>query len=210
MIVLKINVTSILVVLGGLSVGIGFGLQHLVNNFVAGLIIMFGKACRPGDIIELNDLWATVLKTEIRTTTIKTFDNCIITVPNSMIIDKQLHNWTKNNDLIRKDLSVGIGYDSDVELAKKLLIEIAKSFEEVCKTPQPQVLFKDFGDNALTFSLRIWLHEIDDIVYIPSAIRFAILQRFKENNINIAYPQLDLHVKEIPNNSIETALKGQK
>ena len=211
MVMLKVNITSILVVLGGLSVGIGFGLQHLVNNFLAGLIVMFGKACRPGDIIELDSKWASVLKTDIRTTTVRTFDNCIITVPNSILIDKELYNWTKNNDLIRSSMSIGVAYGSDVELVKKLLLEIAGSFDEVCKSPQPQVLFNDFGTNALIFKLRIWLHEIDNIVATPSAIRFIINQRFNEHNIKIAYPQMDLHIKEQPNNnSIETVLKGTK
>jgi potassium-dependent mechanosensitive channel len=211
MIVLKINVTSILVILGGLSVGIGFGLQHLVNNFISGLIIMFGKACRPGDIIEFNSTWASILKTDIRTTTVKTFDNCIITIPNSMLIDKELHNWTKNNDLIRKDMEIGIAYGSDVKLVKKLLLEIAESYSEVCKAPAPQVLFNNFGDSALIFKLRIWLYDIDNIVAIPSEIRFCINQRFEENNITIAYPQIDLHVKEFPkNNIINPILEGQK
>jgi len=211
MIVFKINITSILVVLGGLSVGIGFGLQHLVNNFLAGLIVMFGKVCRPGDIIELDSKWATVTKTEIRTTTMKTFDNCIITVPNSMLIDKKLFNWTRNNDLIRTSMSIGVAYDSDVEVVKALLLEIAGTFKEVCTSPGPQVLFNEFGDNALIFKLRIWLHQIDSIVAIPSDIRYLIYKRFKENNINIAYPQMDLYLKEMPDKNIQKSmLKGAK
>ena len=161
---------------------------------------MFGKACRPGDIIELDSLWGTILKTDIRTTTMRTFENCIITIPNSVLIDKQLHNWTKNNDLIRKDIDVGVGYDSDVETVKTLLLEIANGFDEVCKVPAPQVIFKEFGDNALIFRLRIWLYVIDNIVATPSEIRYSINKRFKENNISIAYPQIDLHIKELPKN----------
>jgi potassium-dependent mechanosensitive channel len=198
MIIFDVNITSILVVLGGLSVGIGLGLQTLISNFVCGLMIIFGKICRPGDVIELDGVLGTVIKTEIRNTTIKTLDNCIITVPNSHLLDTQLHNWTRNNDLVRKDITVGVGYDSDVDMTTKILMEVAENFEEICKTPKPKVLFHDFGDNALIFCLRIWLHDIDNIFVVPSNVRYAINKRFRRNGINIAYPQLDIHVKDTP------------
>ena len=203
MLLFRINITSILVILGGLSVGIGFGLQHLFYNFVAGLIILFGKCCRPGDIVELNGLWATVLRTDIRTTTIKTFENCIVTLPNAMVIDEKLHNWTKENDLIRNDLEVGVAYGSDIDLVKKVLLEIASSVKEVCHIPQPQVIFKSFGDSSLVFTLRIWLYKIDDIIATPSEIRYQINQEFNKNNIVIAYRQLDVHIKDTPNNILK-------
>jgi potassium-dependent mechanosensitive channel len=210
MIIFNVNITSILVVLGGLSVGIGLGLQTLISNFICGLMIIFGKTCRPGDVIELGGILGTVLKTEIRNTTIKTLDNCIITVPNSHLLDTQLHNWTRNNDLVRKDINVGVGYDSDVEMTTKILLEVTDNFEEICKNPKPKVLFEDFGDNALIFTLRIWLHDIDNIFIVPSNIRYAINKRFNENGINIAYPQLDLHVKDnAPEEIFKTKLSKQ-
>ena len=207
MIIFNVNITSILVVLGGLSVGIGLGLQTLVSNFICGLMIIFGKTCRPGDVIELDGTLGTVIRTEIRNTTIKTLDNCIITVPNSNLLDTQLHNWTRNNDLIRKDINIGVGYDADVDVTTKLLLEIAESFEGICKTPRPKVLFHDFGDHALIFNLRIWLHDIDNVFTVPSTVRYAINKRFKANGINIAYPQLDIHVKEASSHETKKSIK---
>ena len=196
LITFRVNLTSIMVVLGGLSVGIGFGLQHIINNFVSGIILMFGKTCRTGDIVDIDNTRGTVIKTDIRTTVIKTFENCIITVPNYILIDKVLYNWTSNNDLVRLDLSVGVEYGSDVELVKSILLDIASEMEGVCKKPEPYIIFDEFGDNSLIFKLRYWIHKIDDIVSIPSELRFEINKAFKDAGINIAFPQLDLRIKD--------------
>jgi small-conductance mechanosensitive channel len=191
---LGLNLTSLTVVAGGLSVGIGFGMQSIVNNFISGLILLFGRAIKPGDIIQVEDLWAEVQEVNIRSTVVETFDKSTLLLPNSMLIEKQITNWTLSDKTIRRTITVGVAYGSDIELVKRLLQYIAETHPEVLNKPLPFVRFADFGSSALIFTLYFFA-SIDKAWDIESALRFEIEQIFREYGIRIAFQQQDLHIK---------------
>ncbi len=194
---LGLSLTSITVIAGGLSVGIGFGLQNIVNNFIGGLILLFGRSIQQGDVIEINNLWCTVKKINIRTTQVETFENAVIMIPNSDLVASQVTNWTKNNAIIRRDILVGVAYGSDIEKVRRVLLALAKEHSHVLNHPEPYVHFNNFGSSSLDFILRIWVDDIDVTLITLTELRFAINKAFREENIEISFPQLDLHVKEV-------------
>jgi len=170
------------------------------------LIILAGRTLKHGDIIQTDQHWGRVTKITIRSTVIQTFDNAILSIPNSQIISNKLINWTHNNVLVRRDISIDVAYNSDIEKINELLIQIAKKSDHILSKPEPIVLFNDFGNSALNFILRIWIDDINYIVSVPSSIRTEINRVFKENKIQFAYPQLDIHLDHnntgtIPTNS---------
>jgi small-conductance mechanosensitive channel len=199
--ILGLSLTSITVIAGGLSVGIGFGLQNIVNNFIGGLILLFGRSIQQGDVIELNNLWCTVKKINIRTTQVETFENAVIMIPNADLIASQVTNWTKNNAIIRRDILVGVAYGSDVKKVKQVLAKIADGHPHVLNFPEPYIHFNDFGSNSLDFLLRVWIDDIDVTLKTMSDLRFSINEEFFNEGIEIAFPQLDLHVKNLPENN---------
>ncbi|KAF1074861.1 mechanosensitive ion channel family protein [Halodesulfovibrio sp. MK-HDV] len=193
--VLGVNLTSLTVIAGGLSVGIGFGMQTIFNNFVSGLILLFGRSIQQEDIIQVGELWSTVKKINIRTTVVETFENATIIIPNSDLISNQVTNWTKDNPTLRRDLAIGVAYGSDTELVKNTLLEIANAHPHVLKTPSAWVLFNDFGASSLDFVLRVWIDDIDYSLRTISELRFEIDKEFRKHNIEIAFPQMDLHIR---------------
>jgi len=196
---LGVSWKSLAVVAGGLSVGVGFGLQSIVNNFLSGLILIFSRSLQEKDIIEVGGHTGVVQKINIRATTIETFDNAMIYIPNSQFISSILVNWTRNSRSRRCIISVGVDYSSNVELVTKLLLDAAKEAEVVLKYPVPTVRFDDFGNSTLNFTLLFWVTDYMISEKTKSALRTKINKLFNENNINIAFPQLDLHIKHAPN-----------
>jgi small-conductance mechanosensitive channel/ABC-type amino acid transport substrate-binding protein len=180
-------------IVGGLSVGFGFALKDILENFFCGLIILIGKQVRPGDIVEFGEVLGTVIKINVRATFIKTYDNAIIIIPNNQIVGKELRNWTLNGHIRRIQIDVGVAYDSDIPLVMETLLEAMKSSKWIIMAKAPEVLFLNFGDSALIFRARFWIHT-DNWVKAPSALRVAILEMFRERGIAIAFPQLDVHV----------------
>ncbi|MBI9112170.1 mechanosensitive ion channel family protein [Maridesulfovibrio ferrireducens] len=193
--ILGLNLTSIAVIAGGLSVGIGFGLQNIVNNFISGLILLFGRSIQQGDVIELNSLWCTVKNINIRTTLVETFENAVIMIPNSDLVTNQVTNWTKNNSILRRDILVGVAYGSDTDRVRRTLLEVANENPHVLSKPEPYVHFNDFGSSSLDFILRVWIDDIDNTIKTISELRFAIDRYFRRDSIEIAFPQVDLHLK---------------
>ncbi len=193
-----VSLTAFAVIAGGLSVGIGFGMQNLINNFVSGLILLIGRAIKPGDIVQLGDLWGTVIDINIRTTTVQSFDKAIIIVPNSDLIAKQLTNWTSDNRIIRRDLNVGVAYGSDTQKVQELLLRVASENPHITKDPAPSVIFSNFGDSSLDFILRVHVEDINYSLSAISAMRFEVDRVFRENDIEIAFPQMDLHLRSAP------------
>ncbi len=189
-----VNLTSLTVVAGGLSVGIGFGMQSIVNNFISGLILLFGRSIKPGDIIQLGDLWATVKEVNIRTTEVTTFDQSSVFVPNSQLIGDQITNWTHQNKTIRRKIIVGVAYGSDIELVKRLLLYLAETNPNVYKIPAPFCRFINFGSSSLDFCLYIYA-SIDTAWETESELRFDIDKVFREYKVEIAFPQQDIHLK---------------
>jgi small-conductance mechanosensitive channel len=191
---LGLNLTSLTVVAGGLSVGIGFGLQSIINNFISGLILLFGRSIQPGDILQIGDLWAEVKEVNIRATEIETFDRSSLLVPNSKLIGEQITNWTHRDRTLRRKIDVGVAYGSDIQLVDKLLKEVAKTHQHILRFPHPFVRFSNFGDSSLEFTLYFY-STIDYGWMAESDLRFEIDRVFREHGIVIAFPQRDIHVK---------------
>jgi small-conductance mechanosensitive channel len=193
---LGISLTNFAVIAGGLSVGIGFGMQTIISNFVSGLILLFDRAIQPGDIIEMNGIWAKVMSVNIRNTEVQTFDNAKIFLPNSTLVANEVTNWTHRNDVrIRRDVAVGVAYGSDVQLVKRLLLEAASEHPAVMDSPEPWVLFNDFGASSLDFILRFWVRHVDFALSSCSEIREAIDAKFRENGVEIPFTQMDVHIR---------------
>ena len=194
---LGVDTTSLAVIFGALSIGIGFGLQNIFNNFISGLILLFERPIQVGDYVEVGGLWAEVRKINVRSTVVQTFDNASVIIPNSEFISQQVTNWSFKDKRMRRNLDVGVAYGSDVDLVEKTLIEIALGTSGVLKYPRPDVIFVDHADSALIFRLRIWV-DVDDYWTVASRIRFDIDRRFRELAIEIAFPQRDLHIRTLP------------
>jgi len=193
---LGVNSTSLAVVFGGLSIGIGFGMQTIFNNFISGLILLFERPIQVGDFVEINGLWAEVKKINVRATVVQTFDNASVIIPNSELVSQQVTNWSFKDRRMRRNLEVGVAYGSDIEKVTSTLLEIAREQRAVLKYPKPEVLFIDHADSALIFRLRVWLR-VDDYWTTVSQIRTDIDRRFREEGIEIAFPQRDLHIRTI-------------
>jgi len=187
-----VNLTSLTVVAGGLSVGIGFGLQSIVSNFISGLILLFGRSIRPGDIIQIGDMWAEVKEINIRTTEIETFDRSSILMPNSKLISEEITNWTYRDKILRRKIGVTVAYGSDAELIKRLLLYIADTHTDVLGVPAPFIRFSDFGEGALEFTLYFFA-PMDRAWMVESELRFDVNTLFREYGIEFAIPQRGLH-----------------
>ncbi len=186
--------TSLTVAFGALGIGLGFGLQNIFNNFISGIILLFERPIQVGDAVEINGIWAEVKKIRFRSTVVQTFDNASLIIPNSEFISSQVTNWSFRDLTLRIKVSVGVAYGSDIELVRSSLLEIAERTEKVLPNPRPDVLFSDFGDSALIFVLRVWT-DVDNMLKVGTAIRFEIDRVFRERNIEIAFPQRDIHIR---------------
>jgi small-conductance mechanosensitive channel len=190
--------TSVTVIAGALSVGIGFGLQNIVNNFVSGLILIFERPIQRGDWIAVGPTEGYVTEISVRSTVIRTFDRAEVIVPNSELISGQVTNWMFSDRKGRVKIPIGVAYGSDTELVKRLLLEVAHAHPEVITTGnnlEPQVLFMEFAESSLNFELRCFIHEIDKRLICRSDLNFAIDKIFKEHNIVIPFPQRDVNLK---------------
>ncbi|MCK4674648.1 MAG: mechanosensitive ion channel family protein, partial [Gammaproteobacteria bacterium] len=197
---------NIAIVAGALSVGIGFGLQNIVNNFVSGLILLFERPIRKGDWIVVGQTEGVVKDIKIRSTRIQTFDRSDVIVPNSELISNQVTNWVLSSKSGRAIIPVGVAYGTDTEKVRDILLAIAEKNENVVKTgsaPEPKVLFRGFGDSSLDFELRVFLYRVDSRLSVVSDINFAIDKAFREEEIEIPFPQRDLHVKSLPENPVQ-------
>ena len=191
-----INLGSLNLLAGALGVGIGFGLQSIANNFISGIIILFERPIKIGDRIEVGGVSGDVVKVSPRATTVNTNDNISIIIPNSEFINKQVINWSHNDRNVRFRIPVGVSYKEDPEVVKKILMEVADEHTGVLKRPAPDVLFIQYGESSLDFELVVWTNRfIDKPIVLKSELYYNIFEKFKENNIEIPYPQRDLHLK---------------
>lgn len=177
-----------------LSVGIGFGLQEIVANFISGIIILFERPIRVGDFVTVGDNEGIVSRIQIRATTILTRDRKELLVPNKEFITGQLLNWSLSDPTARLIIPVGVAYGSDIPRARELLLEAAQENERVMADPMPQVLFFNFGDNTLDLQLRCFIPEVDFRLKTTSEINEAINKKFNAAGISIAFPQSDVHL----------------
>jgi small-conductance mechanosensitive channel len=181
---------------GAIAIGIGFGAQNLINNFISGFILMVERPVKIGDVIEVDSNYGIVEDIGTRCTRVRTPGNMHILVPNSSFLEKNIVNWTLADHEIRAQISVGVVYGSDTRLVKKLTLRTAKEHDKVMDYPEPFVLFSEFGDNALMFDLYFWvrIQRVMDRRKIESDLRFRIDNLFREAGIIIAFPQRDVHL----------------
>ncbi|MDX2479989.1 MAG: mechanosensitive ion channel [Desulfuromusa sp.] len=191
---LGLDLTKLTIVLSAFGVGIGFGLQSIVNNFVSGLILLFERPLREGDTINIGTNMAQIKKIGLRATIVQTFDNADVIIPNADLISNQVTNWTLNNRNVRVSLPVGVAYGSDVPLVGETLLACAKEHDAVAKSPAPHVLFMGLGDSSLDFELRVWIPDADDRILVRSELYHKIIQKFSDEKIVIPFPQRDLHL----------------
>ncbi len=189
------DLSNLAIVAGALSVGVGFGLQSIVNNFVSGLILLAERPIKAGDWIVTSGGEGTVKKISVRSTEIETFDRATVIVPNSTLITDNVTNWTHENKTGRIIIAVGVGYDSDPDQVKEILLNCAKEHRLVLGRPAPAVFFMDFGANSLDFQLRCFLADINYSLTVTSELRFAILAALREAKIEIPFPQHDIHIR---------------
>ncbi|MDA7868391.1 mechanosensitive ion channel [bacterium] len=180
------------------SLGIGFGLQEIFANFVAGIILLFERPIRLGDIVTVGDISGKVTQIKIRATTIQQFNNRELLVPNKEFITSQLVNWTLKDSVLRFEIPIGIAYGSDTEKASRILREIVEGHEKVLDDPAPAILFSSFGNSTLDFLLRGFVASVDDLLPTQSEIHYQIDNAFREAKIEIAFPQQDIHLRSLP------------
>jgi len=189
-----INVTVILTASAALFVGLGLALQELFQDIIGGIFIIVDKSLRVGDIVEVDDKVGKVFEIKLRTTRAITRDDKVIIIPNHHFISDIIYNYTQNHKSTREKVSVGVAYGSDVELVTRLLQEVVTEQKGVLKTPKPFVLFEDFGDSALLFSVNFFITDSFSDPKIKSAIRYNIDTKFRANNVSIPFPQRDVHI----------------
>lgn len=187
-----LNLASLAVVLGGLGVGIGFGLQELTKNLVSGLTLLVERKLQVGDYVEFGGLAGYIKEIAIRATVIRTFDGGDVIVPNSNLISNQVLNWSYQNFTGKIRLSIGVAYDSDAILVTETLLNSAYMEPAALHDPPPKVLFKGFGDNALEFELWVWVSRIDEGITVRSSLNFIIDYNFRQAGIKIPFPQREV------------------
>ena len=191
-----IDLSALGLAFGALGVGIGFGLQNITNNFISGLIILFERPIKVGDRIQVGDLDGDVVNIAARATTILTNDNISVIVPNSDFIDSQVINWSHNDRKVRFTFPVGVSYKEDPRFVRRLLLEVAQENNGVLTKPAPDVLFDAFDDSALLFYLVVWTKTYTERPRIlKSQLYYAIFKKFRDNKVEIPFPQRDLHLK---------------
>jgi len=195
---LGFDLGNLALIAGALSVGIGFGLQSIVNNFVSGLILLFERPIKVGDWIVTTSGEGTVKKISVRSTEIETFDRSSIIVPNSELISSTVTNWTHKDKIGRVRVPVGVSYNSDPEQVRDILLACAKEHPLIVAYPEPFVVWDDFGASSLDFELRAFLNDISKGLQVRTDLRFAIFKALAEAGVEIPFPQTDVHIKSMP------------
>lgn len=191
------QLSQLALVVGALSVGIGFGLNTVINNFVCGLILMIERPIQPGDTIELSGTTGTIRDIGIRTTTITTFDGADVLVPNGLLLSEKLTNWTLSNRRRRIEVPIGVAYDSALREVQALLLDVASKIKGISLVTPPAVLFLGFGESSLDFVVRVWTDDFDLGADIRSELALEIHAALKAAGIEIPYPQRDLHIRSV-------------
>ncbi len=187
--------TSIAVIAGGLSVGIGLGLQGIMQNIFSGFSLIFGQNIREGDVVNVAGIDGIIKKVSLRATQVQTFDNAVVFVPNSEFLATSFTNWTHNNRTVRKSLRGGVAYGTDLEHVKEILLKVTNTHSKTLSYPAPYVIFTLFDASSINYELRFWVRNIDDGVTTLSDLHIAIAKTFGEENIEIPFPQTDIHIR---------------
>ncbi len=206
--VVGFSLTSLTVIAGGLSVGVGLGMQGIVQNTFSGFLLIFGQNIREGDVVVVGDTRGIVQKVSLRATKVRTFDNAIVFVPNSEFLAKSFINWTHNDRVMRNIVSVGVAYGSDLDLVHELIHKVLDANERVLKRPLPHVRFMGFGGSSLDFEIRFWVSNYIQHVEICSEVRYAINAAFREHGVEMPFLQTDVHIKDDAFERLARAAEG--
>lgn len=191
-----INLTILVAGSAALLVGLGLGLQQIFSDFVSGIVILFEGIIKVGDVVEISNKVARVEKIDLRTTKVRGRDNIAVIIPNSKFVNEEVINWSHIKEKTRFDIKVGVSYDSDVELVRKLVQEAALENVNVFKELKPQVRLLDYGDSALIFQLMFWGENEFRVEGVKSDIRYSILEKFRKHGVEIPFPQRVLHFQQ--------------
>ena len=191
-----LNMDNLAMFFGALSVGLGFGLQHIVNNFFSGILILFERPIKKGDWVNVNGKEGIVTNIKIRSTELKTFDETSVVIPNADILSNSLVNMTHTDKLGRVIIHVGVSYDSDLHKVRQILIDCAKRHPKVEQDREPVVLLKEFGDSSINFDLMVVISDVMSKLVAQSDIMFDIYDTFEKEGIEIPFPQRVVHIKE--------------
>ena len=189
-----INITILITASAALFVGLGLALQEIFQDIIGGIFIIVDKSLRVGDIVEIDGRVGKVFEIKLRTTRAITRDDKVIIIPNHKFISDIVYNYTQNHKTTRESIKLGVAYGSDVQLVTKLLLDVIKTHRNVLKSPKPFVLFEDFGDSALMFSLNFYITDSFSDPRIKSELRYKIDAEFRNNNVTIPFPQRDVHL----------------
>lgn len=193
---LHVPLTAFAFVSGALAIGVGFGAQNILNNFISGWILMWERPIRIGDFLEVGDVKGSVESINTRSTRIRRVDGVHLLIPNSQLLETTVVNWTLMDKLARGTVRVGVAYGSPTRLTSELISKVAEENPDVLQDPPPQVIFEDFGDSALIFDLYFWIEAVGDrgLRQVKSALRHTINDVLAANDITIAFPQRDVHI----------------
>lgn len=190
-----INLSSLTVIFGLLSVGIGFGLQNITANFISGLIILFERPISVGDRVVVSDIEGDVTEINIRATMVRTVNNIFIIVPNSEFVSKNVINYSHGDPSYRLDIGVGVSYKSDLDTVLKALEEVAENNKSVMQNPDPEVHLIEFSESSWNMELRVWIPDVKHYPRIRNELNQSIVRTFQKYDVEIPFPQRDLHMR---------------
>ncbi|AMV70812.1 hypothetical protein JCM30471_26200 [Desulfuromonas carbonis] len=204
-----IELKNFAVLAGAFGIGIGFGLQNIVNNFVSGIILLFERPIKVGDMVVIENEWGTVRKIGLRSTIVETIDQSEIIVPNSDLVSQKVTNWTLSTKMARVVLPVGVAYGSDLAKVLGLLLAAAEGHEAVVKEPAPSAIFTAFGNSSIDFELRVWIADISRRQVVRSELGQEVDRLFREEGVEIPFPQRDLHLRSLDNSLLDRVAPGR-
>lgn len=195
---LGIDLTALTFIGGAVGVGVGFGMKTVISNFISGIVILIDKSVKPGDIIEIEDVYGEIKSISLRYTSLLTLGGKEYIIPNEDLITEKVINWSYSDSLVRNTISVGVSYDSDVEKALELMEKSIKDIDRIIDKPAPKIFLKEFGESSVILEIRYWINDPEHgMADIKNQINKNIWSLFKENGIVIPYPQQDIHFKSI-------------
>jgi small-conductance mechanosensitive channel len=192
-----VETTQFAIIAGALGVGIGFGLQNVVNNFVSGLILAFERPVQAGDAVQVGDVWGEVRRIGVRSSTVRTWSGAEVIVPNADLISNQVTNWTLSDRQRRMEIPIGVAYGTNPHQVIELATGCAKNHPQVLSSPEPRTIFTGFGESSLDFELRAWTEEFDNYLATKSDLLLAVHDALYAAGIEIPFPQRDLHLRTV-------------